>query len=95
MILRLLVVDQAPYTLVKSLWSMLDRRGFSLTRRALFFHIEYLEKAKYVELRRVKEFPSLLDDDDSLSPDEPWDLTWTDKGLQLMNRDFIDVEVTV
>ena len=95
MILRLLVVDQAAYTLVKSLCSMLDRRGFSLSRRALLFHIEYLEKAKYVEIRRVKNFPSLLNDDDSLSPDEPWDLTWTDRGLQLMSRDFTDDEVTV
>lgn len=95
MMLRLLVIDESSHTLVTTLYSMLDRRGFSLTKRGFSFNLEYLEKAGWIQVRRVRDFPDLLGEDDALAPDTPWDATWTQKGLHLANGELEDPEVTL
>jgi len=94
MCVRLLATDYTNYTTVRSLWSMLDKRGYSMSPEAVRFHLDYLIEQGLVAAKRARDLES-FQEDSTLSPDDIVMVKLAAKGLQLFNGAISDLEVTL
>lgn len=95
LLLRLLAADGLKPVAFRSLFRMMDRHAFSLSVNGLEFHLRYLEGRGYVELTSARDMEELLEDDDSLSPDQIVLAKLAPDGLSVVNRAVTDLEVSV
>ncbi len=95
-ILHLLSADDAEWTAIRTLWRLMDRRGFPVSLDSLQFHLKYLLGRKYIAVKRVREMEdSGLLDTSSMSPDQILFVQMAPDGLGVINKSRHDSEVIV
>ncbi len=96
-ILHLLVAENAEWTAFRTLWRMMDRRGFSVSRDNLTFHLRYLARRKFVVLKLVRDMEKegTLHIDGSMRADQIMFAQIAPDGLAVVNEAIRDLEVAL
>ncbi len=95
-ILHLLAADDAEWTAIRTLWRLMDRRGFPVSQDGLQFHLRYLLGRNYIAIRRVRDMEeSGLFDTGSMSPDQILFVQMAPDGLAVINKSRRDSEVVL
>lgn len=92
-------VYSEPMTGVQSLRSVLRILGFALSPKALQFHLTFLAERGYIQIWRADQMPGYKDEPDSegawTPPDEIVFAHLLSSGLELLDREKVDLKVTV